>query len=139
MARRKKEELKEVSTKKISGLAIKKLKLLITVVNKSKATFFIDLLEQFEVNMQMVIAGKGTANSEMLNLLGLVESDKAVILSVVREDKISDVLETLKEKFDKVKHGKGIAYTISMQSVIGVSIYQFLSNNQTKKDGGNNG
>ena len=69
MARRKKEELKEVSTKKISGLAIKKLKLLITVVNKSKATFFIDLLEQFEVNMQMVIAGKGTANSEMLNLL----------------------------------------------------------------------
>lgn len=139
MARRKKEELKEVSTKKISGLAIKKLKLLITVVNKSKATFFIDLLEQFEVNMQMVIAGKGTANSEMLNLLGLVESDKAVILSIVREDKISDVLETLKEKFDKVKHGKGIAYTISMQSVIGVSIYQFLSNNQTKKDGGNNG
>ena len=139
MARRKKEELKEVSTKKISGLAIKKLKLLITIVNKSKATFFIDLLEQFEVNMQMVIAGKGTANSEMLNLLGLVESDKAVILSVVREDKISDVLETLKEKFDKVKHGKGIAYTISMQSVIGVSIYQFLSNNQTKKDGGNNG
>ena len=139
MARRKKEELKEVSTKKISGLAIKKLKLLITVVNKSKATFFIDLLEQFEVNMQMVIAGKGTANSEMLNLLGLVESDKAVILSVVREDKISDVLETLKEKFDKVKHGKGIAYTISMQSVIGVSIYQFLSNNQTKKEGGNNG
>ena len=115
------------------------MKLLITVVNKSKATFFIDLLEQFEVNMQMVIAGKGTANSEMLNLLGLVESDKAVILSVVREDKISDVLETLKEKFDKVKHGKGIAYTISMQSVIGVSIYQFLSNNQTKKDGGNNG
>ena len=139
MARRKKEELKEVSTKKISGLAIKKLKLLITIVNKSKATFFIDLLEQFEVNMQMVIAGKGTANSEMLNLLGLVESDKAVILSIVREDKISDVLETLKEKFDKVKHGKGIAYTISMQSVIGVSIYQFLSNNQTKKDGGNNG
>lgn len=139
MARRKKEELKEVSTKKISGLAIKKLKLLITIVNKSKATFFIDLLEQFEVNMQMVIAGKGTANSEMLSLLGLVESDKAVILSIVREDKISDVLETLKEKFDKVKHGKGIAYTISMQSVIGVSIYQFLSNNQTKKDGGNNG
>ena len=139
MARRKKEELKEVSTKKISGLAIKKLKLLITIVNKSKATFFIDLLEQFEVNMQMVIAGKGTANSEMLSLLGLVESDKAVILSIVREDKIGDVLETLKEKFDKVKHGKGIAYTISMQSVIGVSIYQFLSNNQTKKDGGNNG
>ena len=29
--------------------------------------------------------------------------------------------------------GKGIAYTIPMQSVIGVSIYQFLSNNKTSK------
>lgn len=139
MARNKK-QLKEVSTtKKVSGTGIKKLKLLVTIVNKSKSTFYLDLLEQYEVNMQMVISGKGTANSEMLNLLGLVESDKAVILSVVREDKIKDVLETLKEKFEKIKNGKGIAYTISMQSVIGVSIYQFLSNNKTKKDGGNNG
>lgn len=139
MARNKK-QLKEVSTtKKVSGTGIKKLKLLVTIVNKSKSTFYLDLLEQYEVNMQMVISGKGTANSEMLNLLGLVESDKVVILSVVREDKINDVLETLKEKFEKIKNGKGIAYTISMQSVIGVSIYQFLSNNKTKKDGGNNG
>ena len=42
-------------------------------------------------------------------------------------------METLNEKFEKVKNGKGIAYTISMQSIIGVAIYQFLSNNQTGK------
>ena len=29
----------------------------------------------------------------------------------------------------KIKNGKGIAFTIPMQSIIGVSIYQFLSNN----------
>ena len=39
-----------------------------------------------------------------------------------------EILETLSEKFDRVKNGKGIAYTISMKSVIGVSIYKFLSN-----------
>ena len=33
------------------------------------------------------------------------------------------------EKFEKVKHGKGIAYTIPISSVIGVMVYQFLSNN----------
>lgn len=116
-------------TKKSSG--VKKLKMLVTVVNRSKALFYIDLIEQYEVNMQMVCYGRGTANSEMLNLLGLAETDKAVIISVVREDKVKDILETLAEKFEKVKNGKGIAYTIPMKSLIGVSVYQFLSNNST--------
>lgn len=113
--------------KKNSG--VKTLKILITVVNRSKALFYMDLIEQYEVNMQLVLYGQGTANSEMLNLLGLAETDKAVIVSVIREDNAKDVLETLAEKFVKVKNGKGIAYTIPMKSIIGVSIYQFLSNN----------
>lgn len=121
-------------TKKTKNSSIKKLKVLITIVNRSKALFYLDLLEQYEVNMQMVLYGNGTANSEMLGLLGLVETEKAVILSIVREDKIKEISEVLKEKFNKVKDGKGIAYTIPMKSLIGVSIYQFLANNQTKKE-----
>ena len=117
--------------KKTNKSNVAKLKVLITIVNKSKATYYVDLLEEYEINMQMVVSGRGTANDEMLNLLGLVESDKVVIISVIKEEKIKDVLETLKEKFNKVKNGKGIAYTIPMESVIGVSIYQFLSNNKT--------
>lgn len=127
---------KEISVKKITpnikkanSSGVKKLKLLVTVVNRSKALFYVDTLEEYEVNMQMVLYGKGTADSEMLNLLGLAESDKAVILSVIREDNTKEILATLHEKFEKVKNGKGIAFLIPMQSIIGVSIYQFLSNN----------
>lgn len=109
---------------------IKKLKLLVTIVDRSKALFYLDILEQFEINMQTVVYGKGTAGSEMLNYLGLAESEKVVIFSFVREDNIKKVLETLTEKFEKVKNGKGIAYTIPLKSIIGVSIYQFLSNLQ---------
>ena len=121
------------TTKKTKSSDIKKLKLLVTIVNRSRTLLYVDVIEQFEVNMQMVIYGKGTASNEMMNMLGLAETDKAVILSVIREDKVKDVLETLQEKFTKVKQGKGIAYTIPMSSVIGVSIYQFLSNNKTVK------
>ena len=112
----------------LANADIKKMKLLVTVVNRSKETYFIDLLEQFEVNMQMVVYGKGTANSEMLNLLGLAETEKAIIFSCVREDKIKEIKTTLSEKFKKIRNGKGIAYTIPMQSIVGASIYQFLSN-----------
>ena len=122
-----------VASKKSVNPGIKKLKLLVTIVNRSKATYYVDLLEQFEVNLQLVLYGKGTANSEMRDLLGIVETDKVILFSFVREDKVQDVLETLKEKFEKIKNGKGIAYTIPMNSIIGVSIYQFLSNNKTMK------
>jgi nitrogen regulatory protein PII len=113
--------------------SIKKLKLLVTVVDRSKALFYIDLLEQFEVNMQTMLYGKGTAGKEILSYLGLAETEKAVILSIIREDKTKEILETISEKFEKVKNGKGIAYTIPLKSIIGVSVYQFLSNSQTFK------
>ena len=97
--------------------------------------FYVDLLEQFEVNVQMVMYGKGTANTQMLALLGLIESDKSVIISYIREDRVKDALDTLEEKFHKVKNGKGIAYTVSLDSIIGVSMYQLLSTDRTIKEG----
>ena len=117
---------------------VRKLKWLVTVVDRTKTLFYVDLLEQFEVNVQMVLYGRGTANSQMLDLLGLAESDKSVIISFIREDKVQEALETLNEKFQKVKNGKGIAYTISMDSIIGVSMYQLLSNDRTIKEGAKN-
>lgn len=106
-----------------------KLKLLITVVNRSKTELFLDYISAFEVNMQTSMAAEGTASTDMLRYLGLTDSSKSVILSVIREDKEDAVLRLLDEKFTKVKNGKGIAFTVPMTSVIGVAIYQFLSNN----------
>lgn len=115
--------------------AVKKLELLITVVNRNKAEYYMDLIQNHEVNMQLALPAKGTANAEMLNLLGLAGSEKAVILSAVREDNVKNVLAELKEKFATVRNGSGIAYTVPMSSVIGVAVYGFLSNNkQTVKE-----
>lgn len=131
---------KSNETKKTSGTSIKKLKMLITVVDRSKSLYYLDLLEQFEINMQTVIYGKGTAGTEMMSLLGLQDNNKAIIISFVREDKIEEIKETLSEKFQKIKNGKGIAFVIPMKSIIGVSIYQFLSNNKSFiKEEENNG
>ena len=105
-----------------------KMQLLFTVVNRSKTEFYIDLLGNFEVNMQMVLNGHGTAAEKHLELLGLADSDRTVIISVIRRDRVKDALSALEEKFKTVKGGKGIAFTVPMKSTIGVAIYQFLSN-----------
>ena len=129
------EVTREVTPKKRRVPAAKKpappkLKLLITVVNREKAELYSTLLQSFEVNMQLIVAAEGTANTEMLRYLGLTDNKKAVILSVIREDRADAALRFLEDKFNTVKHGKGIAYTVPMTGTIGVAIYQFLSNSQ---------
>ena len=113
----------------INDSAIKKLKLLFTVVNRNKGEFFLDVISQFNVNCQMVVSGLGTANSELVELLGL-EPHKAVILSVVREDLVDEILNCLEDKFATIRDGKGVSFAVPMSSVIGVNLYQFLSDNR---------
>lgn len=116
----------------VNESAIKKLKLLVTVVDRNKGEFYLDVISQFEVNWQMTVSGLGTASSEMVNLLGL-NKHKVVILSVVREDLVDSILNCLTDKFATIKNGKGIAFAIPLSSVIGVNLYQFLSNNRLKR------
>ena len=113
----------------INESAIKKLKLLFTVGERPKTEFYLDVLSQFEVNWQMVVGGKGTATSDLVDMLGL-NPHKAVILSVVREDMVDTVMKCLEDKFATIRQGKGISFAVPLSSVIGVNMYQFLSNNQ---------
>lgn len=109
---------------------VKKLKLLITVVNRKKTEFFIDFLAGFEVNFQTSVLAQGTARSDTLHLLGLEDTDRSVIFSLIREDRAEEALRGLDEKFHSLRGGKGIAFTVPLTSVIGVAIYRFLSNNR---------
>ena len=108
-----------------------KLKLLFTIGDRTKTEFYLDIIEQHNVNLQCVTFGRGTAPNH-LRYLGLGDQSKSVIISVVNEDNVKKLLADLEEKFEKTKHGKGIAYTVPIDSVIGVMIYQFLSNSNDK-------
>lgn len=118
----------------VNESAIKKLKLLFTVVDRPKGEFYLDVISQFDVNCQLVMPGLGTANSELVELLGL-EPHKAVILSVVREDMVDTIMNTLEDKFAAIRNGKGIAFAVPLSSVIGVNLYRFLSDNRIGREG----
>ena len=106
-----------------------RLKLLVTVVNRSKTEFYADYLQSnFHINFQTILAAEGTADSDTLRLLGLTDSSKGVIFSVVREDQAHAALMGLEEKFSSIKNGKGIACTVPLTGTIGVAIYRFLGN-----------
>ena len=115
-------------TAKAENRAPHKLMLLVTVVPRSKAEFYLDLLQSFEVNMQLEVSAFGTAS----NLLGLLDSDveKQALFSIIREDNAANALAALEEKFATIRGGKGVAFTVPFKSMVGVVAYQFLSNKQ---------
>jgi hypothetical protein len=123
--------LRKPKKEKAPSSDVKKLKLLITVINKNKTEFYLDFLGGFDCNFQMSVPAKGTAATETLRLLGLEDTDKSVIFSVIKEENAETVLQGLDDKFHSLRGGKGIAFTTPLTSVIGVAIYRFLSDNRT--------
>jgi hypothetical protein len=111
-------------------ISMNRLKILITVVSRAKADFYMDHIQSFGVNMQMVLFGQGTAPREIATAMGLADSDRAIILSIIGENNLRSALDSLAEKFNTIVGGKGIAYTIPMSSIIGKSIFNFLSDNR---------
>lgn len=119
---------KRASTPKAQNLAPHKLVLLVTVVPRSKAEFYLDLLHSFEVNLQMEVSAFGTASKAF----GFLETalEKQALFSIIREDNVPKALAALEEKFETIRGGKGVACTIPFTSMVGVLAYQFLSNKQ---------
>ena len=112
------------------NIAPEKLELLIAIVNAPKVRYSSNLIQSSEANMQLVVQASGTSEKAIMNYLGLNQDTRQAIFSVVREDKIKDLLELLDEKFSTVKDGGGIAVTIPLASVIGALTYGFLSNDK---------
>ena len=107
-----------------------KLEFLITVVQRKKASFYMDLIQSFDANMQVSIPAQGTADREILRCLGLTDTDKTAIFSVVRGDQLEALTETLGQKFRSIKDGEGVAAAIPFTSMIGTLLFGFLSNDR---------
>ena len=123
----KNKELEKAHNKaKNDGLqAPKKLKILVSIIDRKKIDFYVSNLEGFGANVQEIIYASGTTPRK--DILGIKVSEKAVLLSIVREDKVKEILATYEDKYFQTKNGKGIAFTLPIKSMIGVALYQFLA------------
>lgn len=105
-----------------------RLSLLITICERGKASFYADLIQGFDVNMQFITQAMGSAEGDFFRYFGLTEYEQSAIFSVVREDKLDELIETLETKFRSIKGGEGIAFTLPFTSLIGTLVFGFLTN-----------
>ena len=47
----------------------------------------------------------------------------------IKEDNTDEIMSALGRKFKEIKDGKGVAWTVPLSSVMGVTFFNFLSNN----------
>jgi hypothetical protein len=116
--------------KYVKNIAPEKLELLIVIVYSDKVRFYTNLIQSMEANLYLAIPVSGTSERAIMNYLGLNQSNRSAIFSVVRESKLKDIMEALDDSFTNLKGGGGIAVTTPLSSLIGTLVYGFLSNDK---------
>ena len=106
------------------------LHLMVTITERSAIKKFQALYNRHGVDVNFITVGYGTAVSETLDYLGLEETEKAVILSVVTGNVWKEVKADLQNRLKIDVPGTGIAFIIPLSSIGGKKPLLFLTENQ---------
>ena len=106
---------------------IKKLCLYVTIVNKGQANAVTSLFQRIGSSLQYVEVGNGTANKNVLDILGIEDNAKEIVFAVIKEELVKDAARELQAFFMANKKNKGIGFKVDLTSMIGVKLYRFLT------------
>lgn len=98
------------------------------VVSKGQGSSVETLLKKAGAYGVYSLHAKGTAPNDFYAVLGSGSLDKDVEISVIREDAWPGIKGVLQDRFSVSPLSAGIAFTVPLDSLAGVSIYKMLSN-----------
>lgn len=106
---------------------IKKLVLYTVIVPRGQGDNVVRIFKANKSSAQFVQFGEGTASNAIRDILGSEDTKKDIVYSLVREDAVPDIKKELDVYFVASKRNRGIAYTISLTSIVGVKLYKFFT------------
>lgn len=107
---------------------LKKLYLFVTIVNQGQGDNILKLYQMCGSSAQFVQLGRGTAQKQIADILGLEDNRKEILYAFVTKDDIPELKKELEAYFVANKKNKGIGFSIPLTSVIGAKLYHFLAN-----------
>lgn len=96
--------------------------LFFVIVNDGIGSKVLDVAKQNGVSGGTIFLGRGTVKSHVLEILGLNESKKEIVLMICESELENHLHELFTEKFHLNKHNHGIAFSMSVKKVLGLSI-----------------
>lgn len=100
---------------------------MITIADRKRFPAIVTLYRQRNLLSSFIFLGHGTARRELLNVLGLESSEKAVCFNIVTGDSWERVKHDLEQKIRIDVPGVGIAFTVPMSSIGGKRELAFLT------------
>ena len=105
--------------------SMERIKLMVTIVDRDKTARAAEVYAAGGAKLHYAAPGLGTANSDLLDYLGLGETGKSFLFSLVPEWQISRLLRSAKEALHLSSPGKGILFTMPLSGV-GRAVAQIL-------------
>lgn len=106
---------------------LKKLYMHVTIVPSGSASIINKIYKNLGVSCTFTHRGKGTANKRVREILGLEDNHKDLIISLVPENIIPNISKELEVYFAANERNRGIGFTVKLESVISVRVYNFLA------------
>lgn len=107
-----------------------KLYLMTTIIDRNLTRKFMKLYDEEGLHVMLITLGAGTASGDVLDYLGLEAAEKAVIFTVLEENRWAATKTDLQRKFQIDVPGGGIAFIVPLSSIGGKKALEFLTANQ---------
>lgn len=109
---------------------MKQLSLVLSILSRDKLPAALEIYQENHLEVNLISLGHGTAANEIMNLLGLDETEKAVCYSFATEDSWKKLKKGLERKLKIDVPGVGIAFTVPISSIGGKRELSFLTQEQ---------
>jgi len=93
------------------------LKLIFFIIDWNQLKVISGLFEKLNVGFHFISKGKGTASSEILDLLGIGASGKAVIFCLELPQMVPVLMKEVRKKIGFNNPGAGIAFTVPLSAI----------------------
>lgn len=113
---------------------IEPIKLIVCIINRGMAEKVTELCLEHKVALHLTMLGRGTADSKILDYLGLGDTEKDVVLVCVKKSVVEDFMAELTDALKLNEQGRGIAFCIPLSSVAERGTLNLLSG-FSKKEG----
>lgn len=93
-------------------------RLLTVIVNRGKGSKVLRFVKKLGVTCASCLYGKGTVKSKPLELMGMDEVNREIVLIIIRANREQEILTKMNEKFQFNRPHHGIAFTISLAGIL---------------------
>ena len=94
-----------------------RIEMLFTILERGKSVKLVQFLKQYQVNFHLTFTGVGTATSEMLDVLGLNNKEKDVVLSMGTRKAVRNMTNAIDVGLWEIGRSRGLMMQLRLSAV----------------------